>query len=74
MLTGSTTGLGQWKHAHIPTYELPKAEDDHGWMKMDGFLEPVWPRGPILPPSLVDLLDTPEDEQEENKDEAGVYD
>ena len=49
MLTGSTTGLGQWKHAHIPTYELPKAEDDHGWMKMDGFLEPVWSQHAHVP-------------------------
>ena len=50
-------------HAHVPMYELPKPEDDHGWMKMDGFLEPVWSRGPILSPSLVDLLDTPEEEK-----------
>ena len=41
--------VGQWEHAHVPMYELPKPEDD-GWMKMDGFLEPVWSRGPILPP------------------------
>ena len=65
--------VGQWKHAHVPMYELPKPEDGHGWMKMDGFLEPVWSRGPILPPSLVDLLDTPEEEQEENEEEAGVH-
>ena len=26
------------------------------------------------PPSLVDHLDTPEEEQEENEEEAGVYD
>ena len=55
-------------------YELPKPEDDHGSIKMDGFLEPVWSRGPIIPLSRVDLLDTPEEEQEENKEEAGVYD
>ena len=45
-----------------------------GWSWLDEFLEPVWSHGPILPPSLVDLLDTPEEEQEENEEEAGVYD
>ena len=54
-------------------YELPKPEDDHGWKKMDGFLELVWSRGPILPLTPVDLLDTPEEEQEENEEEAGVH-
>ena len=66
--------VGEWKHAPVPMYELPKPEDDHGWKRMDGFLELVWSRCPILPPSLVDLLGTPDAEQKENEEEAGVYD
>ena len=40
----------------------------------DGVLEPVWSCGPVLPNSLVDLLDTgdrDEEEQEEEENEDG---
>lgn len=40
-----------------------------GWeVGSNNILEPVWSRGPILPPSLVDLLEA---RVEENKDEEG---
>ena len=51
-------------------YELPKPEDD-GWMDSWNLCGHVVQ---FNTPSLVDLLDTPEEEQEENEEEAGVYD
>ena len=41
-----------------------------GWEKTEeGILEPVWSRGPMVPPSLVDLLEKTADEAEEVGDE-----
>ena len=37
----------------------------------EGVLKQVWSCGPVLPTSLVDLLDTGEREQEEEKEEEG---
>lgn len=50
--------LACYKRADQPICENPKPYDPHqGWEKTDqGILEPVWSCGPILPPSLVDLL------------------
>ena len=40
-------------------------------MTEDGLLEPVWHCGPILPNSLIDLLDTGDsEEQNEEEEEA----
>ncbi len=40
-----------------------------GWEKTtEGILEPVWSCGPILPPSLIDLLETTVDELEEGEE------
>ena len=42
-----------------------------GWVKSpDGILEPLWSHAPVLPPSLVDLLEQTTQEMEEN-DEWG---
>ncbi|KAL3066061.1 hypothetical protein OYC64_016078 [Pagothenia borchgrevinki] len=38
-------------------------------MSTDGVLRPVWSCGPVLPTSLVDLLDTTEREQEDEEEE-----
>ncbi|KAK2189067.1 hypothetical protein NP493_115g02000 [Ridgeia piscesae] len=70
---------------HIPLYkraeeailEKPKPYDDEqGWIRTeDGVLEPVWSCGPVLPNSLVDLLDTgdrEEEEEEEDNEEGRV--
>ena len=35
----------------------------------DGFLEPVWSCGPILPPSLADLIEKAVEEEEEEEEE-----
>ena len=52
-----------YKWAKEPIFELPKAyEDDHGWQRdQNGFIEPVWTLGPILPINLIDILETVEE-------------
>lgn len=61
--------LCQWKRSHIPIYNSPFPQDGHGWNKVDGRLEPLWSRGPILPPTMVDILEkgdvVDEDEQDD---------
>ena len=56
-------------------FKFPKPhEDEQGWEKTgDGSLVPLWSCGPILPPSLVDLIpdtareldDTDDDDEQE---------
>uniref|UniRef100_UPI00358FA4EE uncharacterized protein isoform X1 n=1 Tax=Myxine glutinosa TaxID=7769 RepID=UPI00358FA4EE len=62
-----------YKRADEAILEKPKPYDEgQGWMRTDeGVLKPVWSCGPVLPTSLVDLLDTGEREQEEEEDEEG---
>ena len=31
-----------WKRAHVPTPDIPKANDEHGWHKCDGKQQPLW--------------------------------
>ena len=49
-------------------FQNPKPyESGQGWQKTEeGFIEPLWSCGPILPPSLVDLL---QQTVEEGKDD-----
>ena len=51
--------------------EKPKPFDkDQGWEKLEnGSLEPVWSRGPILPLSLIDILDGNEWNIEEDEED-----
>ena len=45
-------------------------DDDQGWIRVDdGVLEPVCSCGPVLPNSLVDILDTGDREEEEEEEE-----
>uniref|UniRef100_UPI00358EE7FF uncharacterized protein n=1 Tax=Myxine glutinosa TaxID=7769 RepID=UPI00358EE7FF len=61
-----------YKRADEAILEKPKPYDEgQGWMRTDGVLKSVWSCGPVLPTSLVDLLDTGEREQEEEEDEEG---
>ena len=47
-------------------------ESRQSWEKTEeGVLEPVWSCGPILPPSLVDLLEKTAEEMEDVADEEG---
>ena len=60
--------LAQWKQAHIPFVELPDPTE-HGWETSEsGILEPEWSDGPILPESLMDIIDTDKQSPIENED------
>ena len=53
---------------NIPDIPHPY-EDNQGWMKTEeGVLEPLWSITPVLPPSLIDLLETTVPEQEDEID------
>ena len=69
--------LACYKRAHEPTFRKPEPYDDNqGWEKADnGFLEPIWPNGNILPPSLIDLLEkTVSDNEESDEEDIDVDD
>lgn len=54
--------LATYKKAHESLYWKPKPWDENqGWVKNDGVLEPLWSIRPVLPQSLVDILDTTTD-------------
>ena len=64
--------VGIWRRAHLNAPIIPKPTEGHGWHIVDGNLEPLWVDGPILPPSLVDLLEPVlnkenDDDKEENE-------
>jgi hypothetical protein len=60
-----------YKRANVPIWERPKLYYQvQEWIRTDeGVLEPLWSCGPVLPMSLVDLLDTTDHEEEEDDDE-----
>lgn len=55
-----------YKRANEPICEKPNPYDEgQGWIKTEeGMLEPLWSCGPVLPTSLVDLLETIDDQEE----------
>lgn len=50
--------VGIWKRAHCPKPEIPHPAADHGWTMNDRKLEPCWFKGPAIPTSMADVLDT----------------
>ena len=46
-----------WKLAHIHHPEMPNPSEEHGWIKIDGILEPFWCTGNILPDPVAYLLE-----------------
>ena len=60
-----------FKNANIPIYNKPKPNDpSQGWIRNEaGVLEPRWTLGPILPESLVDLIEEVEKEDELAEDD-----
>ena len=72
--------LAWHKRAHQAIIEKPKPYDtDQSWCKVEGgSLEPVWTKGPILPLSLIELLDSgdwdDEDEEDESIDYEDIFD
>ena len=59
--------LAIYKRADIPIFWSPKPYDPgQGWERNEeGVLEPVWSCGPVLPPSLIDLVEKTTDEMEQ---------
>ena len=62
--------LAIYKRAATPTFWCPKPYDPgQGWEKTEeGTLEPMWSSGPILPTSLIDLLEMVEEIKGEEED------
>ena len=54
--------LATYERAHEALFWKPKPWDENqGWVKNDGILEPLWSIRPVLPLSLVNILDTTTD-------------
>lgn len=68
--------LAIYKRAATPTFWCPKPYDpNQGWEKTEeGTLEPVWSSGPILPLSLIDLLEKTVEEMDGEEDEEQFID
>ena len=67
----SNLQLGIWKRAQENFQEVPDATD-HGWIKENITLEPLWCEGDILPRQLADLLEDGDSETEEEVTEEPV--
>ena len=64
--------LAHYKRAGEAIFRSPKPYDSNqGWEKTEeGTVEPKWSSGPILPPTLIDLLQqTVDKENDEEVDE-----
>ena len=63
--------LAIYKRAYIPIFWSPKPYDpEQGWEKnYEGILEPIWSCGPVLPPSLIDLVEQTSEELEQCDDD-----
>lgn len=63
--------LANYKRADQAIFWRPNPFDEQqGWEKnKEGFLEPVWSCGPILPTSLVDLLQSFDDEESDDEED-----
>lgn len=68
--------LAHYKRADKTIFWCPKPYDPgQGWEKTEeGILEPVWSCGPILPPSLIDLLQNTAEEVDEDEEEEEEQD
>ena len=66
-----------YKRANKTIFEKQKPyAAGHGWTRTEeGPVEPMWSMGPILPPTLVHILETGVcDEEEEGEDELDYFD
>ena len=62
-----------WKRALEPMPEVPAANNGHGWIAIDGILEPLWSTEGeelILPTALVDIFEDIPDS--DNNDDVSV--
>ena len=61
--------VAQWKRSNLLCPEIPPPPRENGWLQGEQFLEPMWSDGPILPSSLVDVVETVEDSDLNSDDE-----
>ena len=65
--------VGVWKRAHENSPAIPSPTLGHGWTKSGDVLEPLWSTKDILPPRLVDVLESigerPDDEDNSDSDD-----
>ena len=48
----------QWKRSHLPSPHIPPPCRENGWCQGERLLEPLWSDGPVLPESLLDVVQT----------------
>ena len=56
------------KWSRKPFYLIPKPYNGQEWIIQGGLLEPMWFRGPILPPSLIDVLNIYDEEKSDDEE------
>ena len=66
--------VGIWKRAYIAEPEIPNPADGHGWVMVDGRLEPMWCEGDILPRQLTSILESVVQSEEEDDSDSDVED
>ena len=55
-----------YKTAHISIFQRPKPYDnEQGLVRGNNIIEPLWTKGIILPQSVVELLDSSRDDEEQ---------
>ena len=58
--------VATYKLAKEPIFWKPDAFEGHGWVRNDkNILEPLWSTGPILPQTLIDLVQPTKEELQE---------
>ena len=64
-----------WKTAHIPQPQIPKASQGNGWEEKDGNLDPLWNEGDVLPRQLADIAEvTPDDTDSDEDSDMDAFD
>ena len=60
-----------YQRAREPIIEFPQPfGENQGWVRTDeGLLEPLWSLGPVLPTTLVDILEKREADESVEEDE-----
>ena len=63
--------VSRYKKVHIPIFErLKPYDEDQGWVCGEtNIIEPLWTKGGILLQSVIDLMDTDDNDEEDADDE-----
>ena len=62
-----------FKRSHVPLYEATKPYDGQGWVKEGDLFEPTWSYGLIFPPSVIDIFEANENEDDDDNDSVTDY-